>query len=82
MTHIGAISTTQRLVAEIHSKVYIGDIWKGREKIAKHVSFSDHPRFANKRCIMREAHYVKNLINVMAKGHPHFRVNHSRVFKM
>ena len=33
----------------------LGDIWKDREKIEKHVTASDCPSLAKKRCIVRDA---------------------------
>ena len=50
---------SQRCVAEIYQtpKSTVGDIWKDREKIERHVSASDCPSFAKKRCIVREAKF-------------------------
>ena len=50
---------SQRCVAEIYQtpKSTVGDIWKDREKIERHVSVSDCPSFAKKRCIVREAKF-------------------------
>ena len=38
-------------------KSTIADIQRLREKIEHHVSTSDHPKFAKRRCIVSEAHY-------------------------
>ena len=40
-------------------KSTVGDIWKEREKIETHVSASENPSFAKKRCIVREPHFDK-----------------------
>ena len=41
------------------AKWTVGDIWKNREKIERHVSASANPAFAKKRCIMRDVHFHK-----------------------
>ena len=38
-------------------KSTVGDIWKSREKIEQHVSASDIPSVAKKRCLIRECHF-------------------------
>ena len=51
----------QRAVAKLFdaAKSTVGDIWKNREKIERHVSASANPAFAKKRCIMRDVHFHK-----------------------
>ena len=51
----------QRAVAKHFdaAKSTVGDIWKNREKIERHVSTSANPTFAKKRCIMRDVHFHK-----------------------
>ena len=50
---------SQRLVSEIFQvpKSTVADIWKLREKIQCHVSSSDNPSLAKKRCIIKEAQF-------------------------
>ncbi len=50
---------SQRLVSNIFEvpKSTVADIWKLREKIQLHVSSSDNPSLAKKRCIIREAQF-------------------------
>ena len=52
---------SQRLVSALHSvaKSTVADIWKHREKITLHVTASDDPSYAKKRCIIREPHFEK-----------------------
>ena len=40
-------------------KSTIGDIWRERDKIEAHVSASENPSFAKKRCIVREPRFDK-----------------------
>ena len=40
-------------------KSTVEDIWKEREKIETHMSASENPSFAKKRCIVREPHFDK-----------------------
>ena len=49
----------QRAVAKLFdpAKSMVGDIWKNRENIEKHVSASANPAFAKRRCIMRDLHF-------------------------
>ena len=50
---------SQMYVSELFEvpKSTIADIWKLRVKIEDHVSSSDNPSFAKKRCIMKEAQF-------------------------
>ena len=41
------------------AKSTVGDIWKNREKIERHVSASANPAFTKKHCIMRDVHFHK-----------------------
>ena len=51
----------QRAVAKLFdvAKSTVGDIWKNREKIERHVSASANSAFVKKRCIMRDVHFHK-----------------------
>ena len=51
----------QMLVSDIFGvpKSTIGDIWKDRDKIEAHMTASDNPSFAKKRCIVREPCFDK-----------------------
>ena len=40
-------------------KSTVADVWKAQEKIERHVSASDNPLFAKKRCIVKEANFEK-----------------------
>ena len=55
-------SKSQRLVSSLYeiSKSTIADGWKAREKTELHVSVSDNPSFAKKRCVIKEAN-LENL---------------------
>ena len=52
------LGKSQRLVADL-PKSTVSDIWKIRERILEHVSSSDCPGVAKKRCIVREATFSK-----------------------
>ena len=51
----------QRAAAKLFdaAKSKVGDIWKIREKVERHVSASANPVFAKKRCIMRDVRVHK-----------------------
>ena len=48
---------SQRFVSSLFDipKSTVADVWKARDKIERHVSASDNPSFAKKRCIVKEA---------------------------
>ena len=50
---------SQRYVSELYQvpKSTVADIWKLKDKIESHVSASDNPSSAKKRCIMKEAQF-------------------------
>ena len=52
---------SQRFVSSLFDipKSAVADVWKAREKIERHVSASDNPSFAKKRCIVKEANFEK-----------------------
>ena len=52
---------SQRFVSSLFDipKSTVADVWKAREKIERHVSASDKPSFAKKRCIVKEANFEK-----------------------
>ena len=52
---------SQRFVSSLFDipKSTVAYVWKAREKIERHVSASDNPSFAKKRCIVKEANFEK-----------------------
>ena len=44
---------------DVPNKSTVGDIWKDREKIEKHVTASECPSLAKKRCIVRDVNFEK-----------------------